>query len=194
MVATSDAVARVSIAVRRNGFAKRARVAQCVCVALLACFALHGAAHAADSIDLPVRTIGGENLSVPAALPAGALLIVGFSQRSTDETQPWREAIDALGESAPPVFNVLVLEAAPRWVRWMIVRAARRETSSEEYGSILIVEKDEVGWRSLVGFRPSFEDAAYVVRIDGRGQTCFRYAGPVTDEALHSSLVADCVR
>ena len=169
-------------------------VARCVRVVLLAQLALQGVALSADTMGLAVRTIGGEDLTVPAALPAGAFLIVGFKQRSVDETRPWREAIDALGESAPPVFNVQVVEAAPRWVRWMIVRAARREASFEEYGSILMAAKHEAGWRSLVGFQSSLEDSAYVVRINGSGQTCFHYAGPVTEEALHSSLVADCAR
>ena len=153
---------------------------------------MQGVAHSAKPIDLPVRTIAGEDLNVPADLPAGALLIVGFRQRSLDQTRPWRDAIDALGESAPPVFNVFVLEAAPRWVRWLIVRSARSEAAPDEYPSILIAAKDEAGWRSLVGFHANFEDAAYVVRIDGRGQNCFRHVGPVTDEVLNTALVADC--
>ena len=159
---------------------------------VLMLFALHGVVLASDPIDLPVRTIGGQDLAVPSALPGGALLIVGFTRRSLDQTRPWREVVDALGESAPPAFNVLVLEAAPRWVRWVIVRAARREASPEQHGSILIAAKDEAGWRKLVGFRPTLEDAAYVVRIDGRGQICFRHAGAVTDQALNAGLVADC--
>lgn len=183
---------------RSNRFGARRRcglLAHCVRVALLASIALQGlVAHSADTTGLAVRTIDGDDLTVPAALPAGAILVVGFKQRSVDETRPWREAIDALGESAPPVFNVQVVEAAPRWVRWIIVRAARREASLEDYGSILIATKDELGWRSLVGFQSSLEDSAYVVRINGSGQTCFHYAGPVTEEALHSSLVADCTR
>ncbi len=174
---------------RRCGF-----VARAVGVALLVHFALQGVVQSADSIDLPVRTIGGEELVVPAALPAGAFLIVGFTRRSQGETQPWREAIVALGASAPPVFSVYVLEAAPRWVRGMIVRGIRREKSPEEYASVLVAAQDEAGWRSLVGFQEALEHAAYVVRVDGSGQPCFRYAGSVTDEALHSGLVAECAR
>ena len=173
--------------VRRGGLAVRS-----VGFALLAQLALLGLVHPADPLDLPVRTIGGEDLMAPAALPAGAFLIVGFKRRSLDETKPWREALEALGASAPPVFSLYVLEAAPRWVRWMIVRATKRDASPEEYGSILVAAQDEAGWRSLVGFQAAREDAAYVVRFDASGQPCFRYAGPVTDEALHSGLVADC--
>lgn len=172
---------------RLHGFIVRSAV-----VALLALVALPGAVHSAKPIELPVRTIGGDDLMVPAALPAGAFLIVGFTRRSLEQTRPWREAIQALGASAPPLFGVYVLEAAPRWVRWMIVRTTKREASPEEYGAILVAAKDEAGWRSLVGFQEDREEAAYVVRLDASGQPCFRYAGPVTDEALQSSLVANC--
>ena len=140
---------------RRCGFVTRAVGV----AALLVHFALQGVVHSADSIDLPVRTIGGEELVVPDALPAGAFLVVGFTRRSQGETQPWREAIVALGASAPPVFSVYVLEAAPRWVRGMIVRGIRREKSPEEYASVLVAAQDEAGWRSLVGFQEALENA-----------------------------------
>lgn len=142
--------------------------------------------------DLPARTLAGADLSVPRDLPPGALLIVGFSRGSNAQTEPWREALDGLEDAAPPTFSVLVLEGAPRWVRGLIVRGVRRAVPDEEHHSVLVVTENSQGWRTAVDFDPDAEDAAYVVRVDARGATCFRHAGPVTEDALRASRDAEC--
>ena len=151
---------------------------------------------------LPARTLDGTDVSVPGDLPPGAFLIVGFSRASNAQTEPWRQALDGLEldgleldgpeKAAPPTYSVLVLEGAPRWVRGFIVRAIRRAVPDEEHHSILVVTQNSEGWRTAVGFDPDAEDAAYVVRLDGLGATCFRHAGPVTEDALRGSRDAEC--
>ena len=93
---------------------------------------------------LPARTLDGTDVSVPGDLPPAALLIVGFSRASNEQTEPWRQALDGLEldgleKAAPPTYSVLVLEGAPRWVRGFIVRAVRRAVPDEEHHSILVV-------------------------------------------------------
>ena len=146
---------------------------------------------AAQPADLPARTLGGADLSVPGDLPPGALLIVGFSRGSNEQAEPWARAVDAVGAPAA-AYSVLVLEGAPRWVRGLIVRGVRRAVPKDDHDSVLIVTKNAAGWRALVGFEAEREDAAYVVRIDALGNTCFRHVGPVTDEAVRASLDAAC--
>ena len=153
-------------------------------------------ATAAPPAGLPARSLDGTDVSVPRDLPPGALLIVGFSRASNEQTEPWRQALDGLKDGAPPTYSVLVLEGAPRWVRGFIVRAIRRTVPDEEHHSILVVTENSEGWRTAVGFDPDAEDAAYVVRLDGLwgggDATCFRHAGPVTDDALRGSRDAEC--
>ena len=152
--------------------------------------ALSAAAQPADPVDLAARTLGGADLSVPGDLPLGALLIVGFSRGSNEQTEPWLRAVDAAAPA--PAYSVLVLEGAPRWVRGLIVRGVRRAVPKDDHDSVLIVTKNAAGWRALVGFEAEREDAAYVVRVDALGDTCFRHVGPVTDEAVRASLDAAC--
>ncbi len=163
-----------------------ARVA--VGVALLLGFA----AAATTPADLPARTLADADITVPDDLPAGALLIVGFSRGSNAQTEPWRKRVDADAELAPLAYSVLVLEGAPRWVRGLIVRGVRRAMPDDQHDSVLVVTQDGDAWRAWVGFEPESQDAAYVVRLDGLGKTCFRHVGAVSDDALLASRDAPC--
>ena len=159
-------------------------------VALTLCAGLCVAAQSPNG--LAARTLDGVDLSVPRDLPPGALLVVGFSRASNDQTQPWREALDA-ADRVPPTYSVLVLAGAPRFVRGLIARAARRAVPDEDHHSVLIVAENGDGWRALVDFEPDAEDAAYVVRVDGLGGRCFRHVGPVTDATIRAAQDAACV-
>ena len=149
-------------------------------------------AAAAPPADLPARTLADANIAVPEDLPAGALLIVGFSRGSNAQTEPWRKRVDADAELAPLAYSVLVLEGAPRWVRGLIVRGVRRAVPKDQQASVLVVTQDGDAWRAWVGFEPESQDAAYVVRLDGLGKTCFRHVGAVSDDALLASRDAPC--
>ena len=157
-------------------------------VALLLGFATAGAPPA----DLPARTLADADITVPDDLPAGALLIVGFSRGSNAQTEPWRKRVDADAELAPLAYSVLVLEGAPRWVRGLIVRGVRRAVPENQHDSVLVVTQDGDAWRAWVGFEPESQDAAYVVRLDGLGATCFLHVGAVSDDALLASRDAPC--
>lgn len=144
------------------------------------------------SAGLPARTLADTDVSVPDDLPPGALLIVGFSRASNAQTEPWRERVDADDELAPVAYSVLVLEGAPRWVRGLIVRGVRRAVPKEQHDSVLIVTKDGDAWRAWVGFDEASQDAAYVLRLDAGGGTCFRHVGAVSEDVLLASRDADC--
>ena len=154
-------------------------------------------ATAAVPAGLPARTLDGTDVSVPGDLPPGALLIVGFSRASNEQTEPWRQALDGLEldgpeDAAPPTYSVLVLEGAPRWVRGFIVRAVRRAVPDADHHSVLVVTEKSEGWRTLVRFDATAADAAYVVRVDALGGECFHHAGPVTEDALRGSRDVEC--
>ena len=150
------------------------------------------AAAAAPPADLPARTLADADITVPEDLPAGALLIVGFSRGSNAQTEPWRKRVDADAELAPLAYSVLVLEGAPRWVRGLIVRGVRRAVPESQHDSVLVVTQDGDGWRAWVGFEPESRDAAYIVRLDDLGGNCFRHVGAVSEEALLASRDAPC--
>ena len=158
--------------------------------ALVLC-CLAGAAATVHADDPVARTVSERNFSVPAHLPPGAPLIVGFTRASNDQTRPWRERFEAQ-DGSPPVYLALVLASAPRWVRGMAVRSIRGTLPEDRHDSVLIVTQGEDAWRALVGFAATAEDSAYVVRLNATGQTCFRHVGAITDAAFEASLNADC--
>lgn len=141
---------------------------------------------------LLAKTLTDRDVAAPDDLPPGALLIVGFSRESNAQTEPWRKRVDADAELAPLAYSVLVLEGAPRWVRGLIVRGVRRAVPEERHDSVLVVTKDGDAWRAWVGFEETSQDAAYVLRLDGGGGTCFRHVGAVSEDVLLASRDADC--
>ena len=144
------------------------------------------------SAGLPARTLADTDVSVPDDLPPGALLIVGFSRGSNGQTEPWRKRVDADAELAPLAYSVLVLEGAPRWVRGLIVRGVRRAVPEEQHDSVLVVTRGGDVWRAWVGFEAASQDAAYILRVDGLGGTCFHHVGAVSEDVLLASRDAEC--
>ena len=150
-----------------------------------------GAASAVPA-GLPTQTLTDTEVAVPDDLPTGALLIVGFSRGSNAQTEPWRKRVDADAALAPLAYSVLVLEGAPRWVRGLIVRGVRRAVPEEQHDSVLVVTRGGDVWRAWVGFEAASQDAAYIIRVDGLGGTCFHHVGQVSEDALRAGRDADC--
>ena len=160
-------------------------------VTVLLCGCLAGISATVHADDPVARTASDREFSVAADLPPGALLVVGFTRASNDQTRPWRERFEAQ-DGTPPVYVSLVLASAPRWVRGLAVRSIRGTLPEDRHDSVLIVTQGEDAWRALVGFAATAEDSAYVVRLNATGQTCFRHVGAMTDAAFEASLNADC--
>ena len=104
----------------------------------------------------------------------------------------WRLRIDGT-EFAPSVASVLVIDNVPRLLRGTVARMMRGEVAEERQHTIYLVTEDGDAWRDLAQFdEADGADEAYVLRLDGRGQVCFRHAGPVADAPAADLLAADC--
>ena len=189
--------------------------------AVVACALVWGALTSADLASaeeratvaaLPLTALDGDEVTIEPHSVLGAMLIVGFSQDSRDQTQAWgyhvaQWAEEHSGDKAPPppmhlpmessstddplpVFNVVVLGDASRFMRGMFRRMMKGVMPAEVEGSFFLAYEDADTWREVAAVGD--EAAAYVLRIDAEGRICGRHAGPPSDEALAGLLDAPC--
>lgn len=129
------------------------------------------------------ESLAGRPMTLPDSLKGHpAVVIVGFSKNSQSRVKEWdSQARRQLGE-AFDVYQVAVLEDAPRFVRGMITRAMKGSTPAERQEHFLIVVKGEAELKKAAAFSAS--DDAYVLLLDGTGDVRWRTHGAVSEAAL----------
>lgn len=179
----------------------------------LACVALASAAENGAVIPtLPLTALDGDDATIEPHSVLGAMLIVGFSQASGEQTREWGMHIDRWGaersgeEARPkpphlpveseltddpmPVFSVSVIGDVSRMMRGFMRRLMKGVMPEEVEGSFFLAYEEAETWRELAGVED--EDAAHLLRVDSGGRICARHAGPPSDEALEGLLAASC--
>jgi hypothetical protein len=120
------------------------------------------------------RTQGETASEKPIVLPdaaAGrvAVLIVGFSKKSSEVVERWENRLfqdyGAGGQVA--IFRVAVLESAPRLLRGFIRGRIEKNVPKEKRDSFVLLFQGEAEWKALVHFADA--DDAYLVVLDVNG-------------------------
>ena len=177
-----------------------------------ACGALAWADSGATVADLPLTALDGDDVTIEPHSVLGALLIVGFSQESSDQTRAWgiqvaEWADEHAGDGSPPppmhlpmessstddplpVFSIVVIGEASRFMRGMFRRMMKGIMPAEVESSFFLAYERADTWREVSAVDD--EAAAYVLRIDAEGRICGRHAGPPSDEALAGLLDRPC--
>ena len=104
-----------------------------------------------------------------AAAGRVAVLIVGFSKKSSEVTERWEKSVfQDLGTGGRvAIFRVAVLESAPRILRGFIRRGIEKNVPKEKRDSFVLLFHDEAEWKKLVHFEDP--DEAYLVVLDADG-------------------------
>ena len=147
------------------------------------CFCLLAPARSEQLPKTASESLAGRQMMLPDALKGrSAVVIVGFSKSSQTSVKEWdTRARKQLG-AAFDVYQVAVLEDAPRFVRGMITHAMKGSTPADRQDHFLIVVKGEVELKQAAAFSAS--DDAYVLLLDGTGDVRWRTHGAVSDAAL----------
>ena len=179
----------------------------------LACsVAAWGAGESAAVSALPLTALDGDDVTIEPHSVLGAMLIVGFSRESSEQTRAWGMHIDAWGEEragdaarpvvphlpvesaltedAMPVLSVMVFGEVSGLMRGFLRRMMKGVMPEEVEGSFFLAYEGADAWRELAAVED--EGAAYLLRIDPQGRVCARHAGPPSDEALDGLLDAPC--
>lgn len=135
---------------------------------------------ACDAQTLPPtagETLGGHKVVVAEAVRGqAAVLIAGFSKDAGDASSAWAKAVhgDAALKSAA-VYQLVMLERAPGFVRPMIKSGMRRGMSAAEQEECVILTADEQQWRSYFGVNDDKEP--WVVMMDAGGRVVWHGHG-----------------
>lgn len=154
------------------------------------------AAGAAASTGIPRAVTLAENeVAVPADLGEQSILVLSFRRAANAGAREWRGLLDGDPRTEDwSIYNVVVLEGAPEFIRRMVVRALRGDVPAARHDSFLIVEEDAEAWRELAGSNGEEEDradAVFVVRLED-GEICRRYRGSVSTAALDELFSSSC--
>lgn len=151
-------------------------------------FALALAFHltAATLPSLEGETLAGTKLSLPSALKGKtALLIIGFSKDSQKQTEAWGKRLKTELPTLE-VWSVVDLEAAPRLIRPMILRAMRSSMPKPQHDHFFILTKGGKSLRQTLAYdsRAPQNDDAYLALIDPTGDITWQFHGPVSEAAV----------
>jgi hypothetical protein len=150
---------------------------------LCGCFCLLASARSEPLPKTPSESLAGRQMMLPDSLKGHpAVVIVGFSKSSQTRVKEWDTQVrKRLGE-AFDVYQVAVLEDAPRFVRGMITHAMKGSIPADRQDHFLIVVKGETELKNAAAFAES--DDAYVLLLNGTGDVRWRTHGAVSDAAL----------
>jgi ATP10 protein len=131
---------------------------------------------------LQEENLNGQPVVLPdAASGKVAVLIFGFSRASQKATESWMKRLqtDFGKASGLELYQLPVLEAAPRFVRGMIVSGIRKGVPENQRANFVPVMHQEDELKKLVGYKQ--EDDAYVVVLDRSGKVAFQAHGASAD-------------
>ena len=142
----------------------------------------------------PLTTLDGKSGTIALDPVRGGLLVLGFSRQSNPQAREWSRQLRAKsngqGNQGVPLYNVVGLVGAPRFVRGLVRRGISSGVAEEDRGTFFIVEEDDAFWRALAAVDD--DKPAYVLRVNPKGDVCARHVGPATAQAVARILEARC--
>ena len=131
------------------------------------------------------ETLAGGRLRLPdAAKGKPALIVFTFSREAGDASKPWCARF--LKDSPPgQLFQIAMLEKAPRLVRGLIRRGMRRDMPPTLQARMILLYKVEAAWRKTIGV---VNDAhPCLAALDAEGRIVWVHQGRF-DEAAYQKL------
>ncbi len=129
-------------------------------------------------------SLAGTTVTLPAD-PGPALLIVGFSKKSTDAATLWGKRARA-ADASLPVYTLPLLAEVPKMLRGVVLHAMRGDVPKVVQPRFVPILDHVDEWKKAVGYDQ--QDAVYILLIDPKGTIRWRMEGPATDAAMAEML------
>jgi hypothetical protein len=145
-------------------------------IALLSAFAVR--AFAQQLPRLQEENLAGQQVVLPdAATGKIAVLVLGFSHASGTSAGAWAKRIQSDFGKAPglELYQLAVLEGAPRMFRGMIISGIKKGVPDNERANFIPVLHGAGQLQNLVGFKA--DDDAYIVVLDRGGNVVYQTHG-----------------
>ncbi len=139
---------------------------------------------------LQEENLAGQQVVLPdAAAGKIAVLVLGFTHASQNPVEAWaKRALDDFGKHPGfALYQLPVIEAAPRFVRGMITSGMKRGTPDNQRATVVPVIHNEDALKKLVAYKQ--QDDAYIVVLDRTGKVVYQTHGAAPD-ATYAELQA----
>jgi len=139
---------------------------------------------------IEAATLSGQTIRLPQDLPSYALLVLGFSEKSSSETSECGKKLD---EALPrqvdaKVFQMPVLEDVPRLVRGLVMRSMKKSVPDGLQSTFIPVFDHEAEWKRITGF--GSPDNAYILLTGLHGRVLWRARGPCSADTVRTVISA----
>ena len=137
--------------------------------------------HTGDALpQISGETLSGKQLTLPAAA-AGRPAVVSFSFSRTGgkDSSQWSDHVEKDFPAVGHPYTLMMIEAAPKFVRGMIISGSKKGMSPAAQDRCIAMEKDEDIWKQRIGF--TTDDRAYVFLLGPDGKIRWRSSGAFTD-------------
>jgi hypothetical protein len=127
--------------------------------------------------------LAGQKVDLPdAASGKVAVLVFGFTHASQTTTEAWVKRIQAdfSKTSGFELYQLPVLEDAPRFIRGMVVSGMKKGVAENLRANFIPVLHDEAELKKLVGY--SEKDDAYMVVLDRGGKVAYQAHSATPDQ------------
>jgi ATP10 protein len=137
-------------------------------------------------------TLSGKHLTLPAdAAGKPAVVSFSFSKAGGKESGLWSEHIENDFPAVGHPYTVMMIEAAPKFVRGMIISGSKKGMSPQAQDRCIAMEHDEDAWKKRIGFTD--ENKAYIFLLTPNGRIVWKSSGPFSD-AEYASLKKEITR
>jgi hypothetical protein len=142
---------------------------------------------AADEVLMPrtrAESLSGHEVTLPSATTGHrAVIVIGFSHGSQKAMEHWDKEIGAQvsAKSSVPLYNVAVIQDAPKFMRGMITHGIKAMIPSAGHDHFLTVVQGQEELKKAVDFSNS--DEAYIVVLDAAGRIVFHTHGEPSERA-----------
>jgi len=126
------------------------------------------------------QTLSGKHLALPAdAAGKPAVVSFSFSRPGGKDSALWSEHIEKDFPAIGHPYTLMMIEAAPKFVRGMIISGSKKGMSEQAQDRCIPVEHDEDAWKQRIGFTD--DNKAYVFLLGPDGHIRGKSSGPFSD-------------
>jgi len=150
-------------------------------VSLIALHAQTATLHTGDALpQISGETLSGKQLTLPAdAAGKPAMVSFSFSRTGGKDSSQWSEHVEKDFPAVGHPYTLMMIEAAPKFVRGMIISSSKKGMSDAAQDRCIAMEKDEDVWKQRIGFTK--DDRAYVFLLGPDGRIRWRSTGTFTE-------------
>lgn len=131
---------------------------------------------------LQEESLTGQQLVLPdAAAGKIAVLVFGFTRSSQKPSEAWAKRVlqDFANNPAFVLYQLPVIQAAPRLIRGMIISGIKKDVPERLRSTFVPVVHQEDVLKKLVDYKDDHSDDAYVVVLDRSGKVAYQtHGGP----------------